>query len=108
MSAVWPDEGQSLNDKTATLLEVVGELSDLDDQLTIYAQEPWNPTSLAVVAHEAEDGTWVQYRDGIAFSYFLEVFIALDFLKGWEANSAEPIGLPAKCNRLIEYAINDA
>ncbi len=98
----------TLSDKTRTLIEVVGNLKAYDDQLTIFAQEPWTSASLAVVELEDEDGSLVRKRDGIVFSYFLEVFIAVDFLDGWESNSPEPIELPAKCNRLIEYATNDA
>ncbi len=60
----------TLSDKTRTLIEVVEDLKAYDDQLTIYAQEPWTYASLAIVELEDEDGSLVQKRNGIAFSYF--------------------------------------
>ncbi len=40
--------------------------------------------------------------------YFLEVFIARDFLDDWTASVEEFPSLREKCARLIHYDINDA
>jgi len=60
-------------------------LRDLDrfsekDTNTIYAQHPWTPTSLAIVAEQPPDGRLPDLALKAGFSYFLEVFIAQDFL----------------------------
>lgn len=40
--------------------------------------------------------------------YFLEVFIARDFLNDWATSLEKPQTLEEECARLIHYAINDA
>lgn len=48
-------------------------------------------------------------QDGRSYDYFLETFIAREFLEGYEA-SADGAGASAeqRCERLIDYAVNDA
>jgi hypothetical protein len=104
-----------------TLFEVVDRLDDLDetnDLLTIYAVEPWRPESEAVVADQPEDGnTSVTFKaaSGADASYFLEVFVAKEFLRDWRAGGYRPSlpenrssSLEEDCERLILYAIHDA
>jgi hypothetical protein len=44
----------------------------------------------------------------LGMAYFLDVFIAREFLEDWIGNlNAEPT-LQEKCARLIQYAMNDA
>jgi hypothetical protein len=40
--------------------------------------------------------------------YFLEVSIASDFLEDWIASLQDEPSASATCERLIQYAINDA
>jgi hypothetical protein len=88
------------------LIEIVRDLDASDDEGTIYAAQPWNENSEAIVARETPQGV-DQYKS-LRLEYFIEVFIARDFLKGWIANlGAEPT-LQQKCSRLIHYARDDA
>jgi hypothetical protein len=41
-------------------------------------------------------------------SYFLEVSIAREFLEDWQASLPNPVTSTQRCDRLIEYALNDA
>ena len=91
-----------------TLIEVVGDLESLEEGATIYAAEPWRENSEATVAAEPETGGLPTEAAELGLKYFLEVFIARDFLAGWTANlDAEPT-LQEKCARIIKYAITDA
>jgi len=90
------------------LIDVIRQISALDESSTIYAAEPWNPSSEAIVAPEPETGGLPVEAQSLGLKYFLEVFIARDFLEGWlENENSEPTDIQ-KCKRLIEYAINDA
>jgi len=94
------------------LIKLVERLAELDGEDTIYACEPWTEDSDAMVAREDP----VRKPFGIpleaaeaGMEYFLEVFIARDeVLEGWIASLDEKPTLAAICQRLIEYAINDA
>lgn len=87
-----------------TLLEVIRTLDSFDEESTIYASEPWTEKSKSVVVAELEsDG--LQER---GVKYFLEVFIARQFLEEWVGNFGVEPTIQEKCARLIQYAITDA
>jgi len=91
-----------------TLLELVSALDSLDEESTIYASEPWAEDSKVFVAPEPDSGGLPAGAQELGLKYFLEVFIARQFLEDWAGNlGAEPTP-PEKCARLIQYAINDA
>lgn len=90
------------------LIDAVRDLDSLDKGSTIYAAEPWAEDSPAVVSPEPDPGGVPGDAQELGMKYFLEVFLARDFLVGWAANlKAEPT-LQEKCARLIQYAITDA
>jgi len=89
-----------------TLIEAIGNLEKHDAEATIYATEPWRAESQAVVAFEPEEGGVPAEAENL--SYFLEVFIAREFLEDWELTLESPSRLQERCARLIQYAINDA
>lgn len=91
-----------------SLLKIVQELDLLDKEGTIYATEPWAINSQAVVLREPESGILPPEFEQIGLKYFIEVFIANDFLKQWEQQLKTAPTLEQKCLRLIHYAINDA
>jgi hypothetical protein len=84
-----------------TILQIVSRLDELSDDDTIYARLPWTPQSEAQVRTEPEDGSNPCEKDGL--EYFLEVFIAKELV---EHMGEAP--LSRKCERVIQYAINDA
>jgi hypothetical protein len=91
-----------------TLLEAIRDLDSSDEGSTIYAAEPWSADSLAVVAPEPDTGGLPAEAQKPGLKYFLEVFVARDFLEGWVGSlNAEPT-TQEKVARLIKYAITDA
>jgi hypothetical protein len=108
--------------KVKPLLAIVREIPMIppDDEdgphATIYAQEPWTPSSFAAVIQKTDRFTKPIEVDGEELAYFIEVFIAREFLEDWEkASGVKPDenvhDLDAdkrKCEELIHYAIHDA
>jgi len=91
-----------------TLFEAIRDLDSLPEENTIYASEPWTADSQAIIAYEPDTGGLPVEAQELGLEYFLEVFIAREFLEGWiRSLDAEPT-LQQKCERLIQYAINDA
>src|SRR5678816_263075 len=77
-------------------------LRDLDqfsnnDTNTIYAKRPWSHASPAFVAEQPPDGRLPEAASAAGFSYFVEVFIAQDFLRDWSGS------FEAFCDRIIYY-----
>ena len=94
------------------LLRIVERLAELDDEYFIFACEPWTENSNAMVALEDPDrkpfGIPVEAAEA-GMSYFLEVFLGRDeVLEGWIRSLDEKPTCAAICQRLIEYATNDA
>jgi hypothetical protein len=94
--------------KIMILIEAVRNLDSFDDGNTIYASEPWNEESKVMVEPEPESGGLpvVVMRNNM--KYFLEVFLAKEFLDDWISNLTNKPTAEEKCARLIQYAINDA
>jgi hypothetical protein len=91
-----------------TLLDTLRDLYSLDGESTIYAAKPWIADSEAIVALEPETGGLPAEAQQLGLKYFLEVFVAREFLEGWiESLDAEPDPY-SKCARLIQYAVRDA
>jgi hypothetical protein len=90
-----------------TLVEVVEELRSFDVDGTIYAAEPWTRVSEAQVV-PSSDSIQPLSRGETTLSYFLEVFIARDFLADWMAGLDRKPPATEACDRLIGYAVNDA
>ena len=91
-----------------TLLKIVQELDSLDRESTIYATEPWMENSKSMVLREPESGGLPTEAEKLGLRYFLEVFIAQDFIKEWTASLNSVPTPQQKCLRLIQYATNDA
>lgn len=90
------------------LADISKNLSEFDQDATIYAAKPWNAQSFAVVALEPESGGLPELASVSGFEYFLEVFIATEVLADWEASLGRVPTDHERCERLIEYAVNDA
>lgn len=95
--------------KIVKLWDMVGRLSDFDEDDTIYVSEPWTENSDAMVATAPDDGMVPPTAAAKAgLTYLIEIFIAIEFTEAWVASLDEKPTLSAICQRLIEYAINDA
>lgn len=90
------------------LLEVVRELGIFEGDETIYATEPWTVDSPAIVDVEPESGGVSTSASEQGMTYFLEVFVARDFLEDWMAMHDKSPTLREQCERLIRYAVDDA
>ena len=88
------------------LIEILRQLQTLDRELTIYARHPWTPSADAQLA--VEGSAEEQKAKADELRYFLEVFIARDFLDDWRATQHRAPTDEQSCARLIEYATNDA
>jgi hypothetical protein len=91
------------------LIQIVSNLAsfDTDDtESTIYASKQWTTDCEAIVAPESEMPPTVIER--LNMKYFLDVFIARDFLDDWTASLEKPPTLRERCSRLIHYAIYEA
>lgn len=85
------------------LVELIGLASDWsDDSATIYVERPWGRDAEAILVSLAPNKVEPIEQNGRRYEYFLEAFIARDFIDGL----AGPAG--HACERLIEYAENDA
>ena len=93
------------------LIELIARLDELDAEEIIYACEPWTADSDALVSPEYQDSVpfWVPPEAAEAgMKYFLEVFTTREVVEGWLSNLDKKPTLAAICQRVIEYAINDA
>jgi len=92
----------------ASLGDVIGKLSEFDNEDTIYASEPWTEQSEAMVAREPDAGGLPSEVSDAGMKYFLEVSIAREFIEGWLASLDAPPMPSNLYRRVIDYAINDA
>lgn len=90
------------------LNELVKKLNEFDEEKTIYAKRPWHPDTLVIIATELEAGVVPEEAIKIGAEYFLEIFLANEFLEGCISYSKNLLSFQEKCLRLIEYAENDA
>src|SRR5215469_5482064 len=70
------------SDGKMKLIEAIRDLASLDDDGVIYASEPWTPSSEVIVADGPDSGLPDEAKR-LGLDYFLEVFIARDFLEDW-------------------------
>jgi hypothetical protein len=94
--------------QVSTLIDIVARLSDFDKYDTIYAVEPWTENSDAMVATEPDSGGLPLEAAEAGFAYFLEIIISREVVEGWLASLTDDPSLSETCQRLIEYATNDA
>ena len=90
------------------LVDVIDKLAEFDSEDTIYALEPWTAESEAVVAREPAQGGLPPDALEAGMKYFLEISIAKDFAEDWRNSSDGHPNAWSVCQRVIEYAINDA
>jgi hypothetical protein len=91
-----------------TLIELVACIGSMDGDATIYTAEPWTRDSKVIVAHELDSGGVPHEARLRGLKYFIEVAIARDFLDSWTPTLKRHPSIEEKCERLIQYVINDA
>jgi hypothetical protein len=80
-----------------------------DEEATIYVERPWSVQAEAVLVSPAPESTAPLERDGRQFTYFIEAFIARQFLDDLAA-SGDTVEMSEvqRHERLIRYAETDA
>lgn len=91
-----------------TMADVISSLGSFDAEDTIYAALPWSEKSAALVAHELESGGVPSEERAQGLEYFMEVFVARDFLEDWKSSLKMNPSREEICAKLIHYAIHDA
>ena len=91
-----------------TLHDIVRSLPQLDAELTIYAQSPWSLSSSAVVAEEPEAGGLPDVARRESLDYFIEIGIAQELIQDWVNSKGGSATTEEQCQRLIQYAEDDA
>lgn len=80
-----------------------------DDNTTIYVAKPWSCDAQAILISPAPDGTEAVTRDGQMHDYFMETFLARDFLEDFDASQEGGSATrKQRCERLVRYAVDDA
>lgn len=106
---VWAVMRSGASDRNGmTLRDVITKLGAFDEADTTYLSEPWVEGSTAVVAREPDGGGLPPEAKALGLSYFIEVEIARNFLDDWIATLPDSPTVGERCERLIQYAINDA
>jgi hypothetical protein len=91
------------------LIELLRKAADWDDGDVIYVSAPWSPDADAVFVVTEGSGAESVTFHGRQYDYFLETFIARDFLEDYAASVEGASATEhARCDRLIKYALNDA
>lgn len=89
------------------LIDAIRDLDSFVETSTIYATSPWTGDSAVVIDTEPDDGRLPDSARAINARYFLEVFVATEFLTDWQSSvGVQP--LEVQCQRLIQYAESDA
>ena len=88
----------------ARLADIIARMSEFDEEDIIYSREPD-----AMIAREVEDnGLPPPEAIEAGLAYFLEIFTARELVEDWIAYLGADPGPAAICERVIQYAINDA
>jgi hypothetical protein len=89
------------------LLDVIKNINKFSEEDTIYAVEPWSALSETIVLHD-ENGKLPKEAREKGMTYFLEIFIAKEFLEDLQSVTKQNMSIEESCNRIIEYALKDA
>ncbi|WP_324750431.1 hypothetical protein SH591_02820 [Sphingomonas sp. LY54] len=85
------------------LIELIqGSSTWTGDDTTIYVARPWSCDADATLISPAPDTTEPVEQGGRLYDYFLETFIAREVIEGFAGSDEK------RCQRLIDYAENDA
>ena len=87
------------------LRELLRDRHNWSNDDTIYVVEPWDEGADALLSSATPDTAGPIIQGGKTYAYFLECFIARDFLD--DLNAPDDVG-EAACERLIRYAADDA
>ena len=91
------------------LIALLRTANEWDDDATIYVAQPWTCDADAILVTPAPVSNASVERDGTAYDYFLETFVAREFMEDLgRSEEGSDASEAARCERLISYAENDA
>jgi hypothetical protein len=90
-----------------TLEYLVANIDEFDEELVIFQKDELSIDSEVILFERDEDDT-VRIKDGIKYVYFLEFFIAKEFIEDWVSRSNFKPNVKEIALRLLQYAIYDA
>jgi hypothetical protein len=89
-----------------TLEELIIQLTETDDGLTVFASEPWTARSDATAVPDLDGSSRPDVADR---TYLLEVELIRDVLETWRAHRDGAVPSPQEaCEAVIHYAEHDA
>jgi len=91
-----------------TLLEMTERLPELDASEAIYAAEPWQRSSVAVVDREPSDGSPPAEARSLSCRFFLDVVVCRAAMIGFRAWLKPEPALEEKCLELVSFATETA
>jgi hypothetical protein len=92
----------------ATLLEITERLPEFKASDAIYAAEPWDPLSLAVVLDEPRDGSLPAEVRQLSCRFFLDIAVCRASMIGFRAWLGREPTLEERCRELISFASEHA
>jgi hypothetical protein len=90
-----------------TLEYFVATIDEFDEELVIFQKDKLSIDSEVALFERDEDDT-VRIKDGIKYVYFLELFIAKEFIEDWTSSLDFKPNAREVALRLLQYAIYDA
>jgi hypothetical protein len=91
-----------------TFYDVVLEADNFGEELGVYALMPWNKDSVTIVCHPEEQTGLFAVVDGIRYDYLIQISILCEIFDGLSRMLGREATIDEKCDRIIEYAMDDA
>jgi hypothetical protein len=90
-----------------TLEYLVANIDEFDEELIIFQKDELSIDSV-VFLFEKDNDDVVRVKDGVKHLYFLELFIAKEFIEDWTNSLDFKANTKEIALRLLHYAIYDA
>jgi hypothetical protein len=104
LDAIGPAQLRFAFGDMATLLEITQRLTEFDASDAIYAAEPWQPSSVAVVLNEPRDGSLPAEAHRLSCRLLLDIAVGRAVMIGFRAWLKREPSLEERCLELIRFA----
>ena len=91
-----------------TFYDVVSKADSFGEEWGVYALKPWNKDSVTIVCHPEEQTGLFAVIDGVRYDYLIQISILCEIFDGLGRMLGREATIDEKCDRIIEYAMNDA
>ncbi len=91
-----------------TLESLVENINEIGEDLVIFQEKELSMNSDVVLFNQDDDYSIERIKNNIRYVYFMEVFIAKDFINDLVNSLQTKPSTKDIALRLLEYAINDA